>query len=85
MNSLINTIVHLVSVRTPGARTLSFSWNEDVETTDEVRIGSDEFRQGDYFKPDPTVGDAKYVLGQVSNDDPNRVGVQVDGEVVRTK
>ena len=82
-NSLANTLAKALTINRPGARTLSFRWDDNVQTADEVRVGSTNFRNGTYLVPNPAVGDAKYTLGQVNSDDPARVGLQVPGDVVR--
>jgi hypothetical protein len=81
-NPFINSLLRQMTAKVPGARTISFRWDETVDTGYEVRIGSADFQARVYNTPVQATGDARYKLGPVDNDDPNRFGIQVSAEIV---
>ncbi len=52
-SSFVASIRQAMSVKTPGGRTLSFTWDEDVLTGDTVRIGGNTYTLGVVNTDDP--------------------------------
>jgi hypothetical protein len=75
---IINSILRAVSTKTPGARTLSFEWDDDVTTGDMIILQT----MDDSITPLPMpTGVPRYRLGMVNDDDPLRFGLQAPAEL----
>lgn len=76
VNPFILSLDRAQTMKTPGTRTLSFAWDENVKTGDWVYIT-------DSTEDPPPDGTDRIVLGTVSKDDPRRYGLQVSAEIQR--